>query len=173
VASLAALHGVLHGLPLTYNKDMQEDKEQLFDAVDTLDLCLQAAAGMLEGVTFDRERLAAAAADELIAATDVADLLVRRGVPFRQSHGIVAGIVREALAAGRPLSDLSPDELRRHSEAFDEEFYEVLAQRSWLESKVSEGGTALARVREQLSHARAELEGQPVLTSPEASSPPH
>ena len=88
---LAALHGVLHGLPLTYNKDMQEDKEQLFDAVDTLDLCLQAAAGMLEGIAFDRERLAAAAADELIAATDIADLLVRRGVPFRQSHGIVAG----------------------------------------------------------------------------------
>jgi argininosuccinate lyase len=160
-ARLAALHGVMHGLPLTYNKDMQEDKEHLFDAVDTLDLCLQAAAGMLDGITFDRERLAAAAADELIAATDIADLLVRRGVPFRQSHGIVAGIVREALAAGRPLSDLSRDELARHSDALDDEFYELLAQRSWLESKVSEGGTSLARVREQLSHARAELEGQP------------
>jgi argininosuccinate lyase len=161
VARLGALHGVLHGLPLTYNKDMQEDKEHLFDAVDTLDLSLQAAAGMLEGITFDRERLAAAAADELIAATDIADLLVRRGVPFRQSHGIVAGLVREALAAGRPLSDLSRDELARHSEALDDEFYEVLARRSWLESKISEGGTALARVREQLSHARAELDGQP------------
>ena len=103
---LVALHGVLHGLPLTYNKDMQEDKEHLFDAVDTLDLCLQAAAGMLEGIRFDRERLAAAAADELVAATDVADLLVRRGVPFRQSHGIVAGLVRAALASGRPLSAL-------------------------------------------------------------------
>ena len=61
-ARLVALHGVLHGLPLTYNKDMQEDKEHLFDAVDTLDLCLQAAAGMLEAIAFDRERLAAAAA---------------------------------------------------------------------------------------------------------------
>ena len=151
----------MHGLPLTYNKDMQEDKEHLFDAVDTLDLCLQAAAGMLEALSFDRARLAAAAADELIAATDIADLLVRRGVPFRQSHGIVAGIVREALAAGRPLSDLSREELARHSEALDDEFYEVLAQQPWLESKVSEGGTALARVREQLSHARAELDGQP------------
>jgi argininosuccinate lyase len=116
---------------------------------------------MLEGVAFDRARLAAAAADELIAATDIADLLVRRGVPFRQSHGIVAGMVREALAAGRPLSELSREELARHSEAFDDEFYDVLAQGSWLESKVSEGGTALARVREQLSHARAELDGQP------------
>ena len=113
---LGALHGVLHGLPLTYNKDMQEDKEHLFDAVDTLDLCLQAAAGMLESISFDRERLAAAAADELIAATDIADLLVKRGVPFRQSHGIVAGIVRETLASGRTLSDLGRDELARHSE---------------------------------------------------------
>jgi argininosuccinate lyase len=160
-ARLTALHGVMHGLPLTYNKDMQEDKEHLFDAVDTLDLCLQAAAGMLEEIRFDRERLAGAAADEMIAATDIADLLVRRGVPFRQSHGIVAGLVREALEAGRPLSDLSREELARHSDALDDEFYDVLSQQSWLESKVSEGGTSLARVREQLSHARAELEGQP------------
>jgi argininosuccinate lyase len=160
-ARLLALHGVLHGLPLTYNKDMQEDKEHLFDAVDTLDLCLQAAAGMLEAVTFDRERLAQAAADELIAATDIADLLVRRGVPFRQSHGIVAGLVREALETGRPLSGFSRAELARHSDALDDEFYAVLGQREWLESKVSEGGTSLARVREQLSHARAELDVQP------------
>ena len=102
-AHLVGLHGVLHGLPLTYNKDLQEDKEHLFDAVDTLDLSLAAARGMLAGIAFRRERLAAAAADEMIAATDVADLLVRRGVPFRQSHGIVAGLVRETLEAG-PLA---------------------------------------------------------------------
>jgi argininosuccinate lyase len=159
-ARLTALHGVMHGLPLTYNKDMQEDKEHLFDAVDTLDLALQAAAGMLEGMRFDRERLAGAAADELIAATDIADLLVKRGVPFRQSHGVVAGLVREALASGRSLSDFTREELAQHSDALDDDFYTVLAQQSWLESKVSEGGTALARVREQLSHARAELSGQ-------------
>ena len=99
-AHLVALHGVMHGLPLTYNKDMQEDKEHLFDAADTLDLCLQAATGMLAGISFDRERLAGAAADEMIAAVDVADMLVRRGVPFRQSHGIVAGLVREAVDSG-------------------------------------------------------------------------
>jgi argininosuccinate lyase len=157
---LAALHGVLHGLPLTYNKDLQEDKEHLFDAVDTLDLCLQAAAGMLAGVEFDRERLAAAAADEVIAAVDVADMLVRRGIPFRQSHGIVAGLVREAVASGRALSELTPEELARHSDELDHEFYDVLAQDSWLDSKISEGGTALDRVREQLAHARAELDGQ-------------
>ncbi|MDP9385723.1 MAG: argininosuccinate lyase [Actinomycetota bacterium] len=160
-AHLSGLHGVMHGLPLTYNKDMQEDKEHLFDAADTLDLTLAAARGMIETIAFDRERLEAAAGDELIAATDIADLLVRRGVPFRQSHGVVAGLVREAVDSGRPLSALSREEIARHSEALDDEYYEVLARRSWLESKVSEGGTALDRVREQLAHARAELEIQP------------
>ncbi len=161
VAHLSALHGVMHGLPLTYNKDMQEDKEHLFDAADTLDLCLQAATGMLSGMSFDRERMAGAASDEMIAAVDVADMLVRRGVPFRQSHGIVAGLVREAVSSGRTLSQLSRDDLARHSEALDDEYYEVLSRQSWLESKVSEGGTALDRVREQLAHARAELDEQP------------
>ena len=160
-AHLVALHGVMHGLPLTYNKDMQEDKEHLFDAADTLDLCLQAATGMLTGISFDRDRLAGAATDEMIAAVDVADMLVRRGVPFRQSHGIVAGLVREAVSSGRTLSQLTPDELARHSEALDDEYYAVLSQHAWLESKVSEGGTALDRVREQLAHARAELDEQP------------
>jgi argininosuccinate lyase len=161
VGHLAALHGVLHGLPLTYNKDMQEDKEHLFDAADTLDLCLQAATGMLSSLSFDRERLAGAAADEMIAAVDVADMLVRRGVPFRQAHGIVAALVREAVDSGRTLSELTREELTHHSEALDDEYYSVLAARSWLESKVSEGGTASSRVREQLAHARAELDGQP------------
>jgi argininosuccinate lyase len=154
VGHLAALHGVLHGLPLTYNKDMQEDKEHLFDAADTLDLCLQAATGMLSSLSFDRERLAG-------AAVDVADMLVRRGVPFRQAHGIVAALVREAVDSGRTLSELTREELTHHSEALDDEYYSVLAARSWLESKVSEGGTASSRVREQLAHARAELDGQP------------
>ena len=158
VAHLAALHGVLHALPLTYNKDLQEDKEHLFDAVDTLRLCLAASAGMIRGARFRRERMAEAASDDLIAATDVADLLVRRGVPFRESHGVVAGLVREVVTSGRKLSDLSRDELAIHSEHLDDEFYTVLSQSSWLESKVSEGGTSLPRVREQLELARALLE---------------
>ena len=154
---LVALHGVLHGLPLTYNKDLQEDKEGLFDTVDTLELCLAAAAGMLRGIRFSRERLLDAAADEFLAATDVADLLVRRGLPFREAHGVVAGLVRRALESGRTLSELPPDELTAAHELLDDEVYAVLAQASWLESKVSEGGTALARVREQIDRARAAL----------------
>jgi len=161
VGHLTAFHGVMHGLPLTYNKDLQEDKEHLFDAVDTLELTLAAATGMIAGVRFERERMAEAASDELTAATDLADLLVRLGVPFRESHGVVAGLVRTAVDSGRQLSELTADELTAHSEqlgAHEAEFHAVLAQSSWLESKISEGGTALARVKEQLAAARAVLD---------------
>jgi argininosuccinate lyase len=156
---LTALHGVMHALPLTYNKDMQEDKAHLFDAVDTLRLALAASAGMIRGARFDRDRMALAASDDLIAATDIADLLVRRGVPFRECHGIVAGLVRTAVESGRTLSDLSREELLAHSELLDDEVSVVLHRSSWLESKVSEGGTASARVREQLAAARALVAG--------------
>ncbi len=157
VGNLTALYGVMHGLPLTYNKDMQEDKEPLFDSCDTLELCLDAADGMLQTIRFSRERLAAAAADQFLAATDVADLLVRRGMPFREAHGIVAGLVRRALADGRRLSDLTREDLAAQSELLDDEFYRLLGDGAWLESKVSEGGTSVARVREQLARARAAL----------------
>jgi argininosuccinate lyase len=164
VGHLAAFHGVMHALPLTYNKDLQEDKEHLFDAVDTLELTLAAATGMIAGVRFDRERMRAAAADELIAATDVADLLVRLGLPFREAHGVVAGLVRTAVDAGKPLSQLSVEELSAHSETLGAnraEFQRVLAENSWLESKISEGGTALARVRQQIELARTALDAGP------------
>ncbi len=161
VAHLAALHGVLHALPLTYNKDLQEDKEHLFDTVDTIELALAAARGMIAGVVFRRERLAQAASDEMLAATDIADLLVSGcGVPFREAHGIVAALVRTAVDGGRTLSELTPAELAEHSEALagcSEQYYAALAQGSWLESKVSEGGTASARVREQIELARGVL----------------
>ena len=157
VANLTALHGVMHGLPLTYNKDMQEDKEWLFDSCDTLELCLRAAEGMVSTITFDRDRLAAAAADEMLAATDVADLLVRRGMAFREAHGIVGAVVRAALGRGVTLSQLTPDELTAISPLLDSEFYRLLEGGAWLETKVSEGATSLARVREQLQRARAAL----------------
>ncbi len=164
ISHLAALHGVMHALPLTYNKDLQEDKEHLFDACDTIELALAAATGMVAGASFDRERMREAAGDELIAATDVADFLVTLGVPFREAHGMVAGLVRTALDSERQLSDLSTDEMRVHSPLLAEHearFRELLTQASWLESKVSEGGTSLARVREQIELARTTLDGPP------------
>jgi len=155
---LATLYGVMHGLPLTYNKDMQEDKEQLFDAVDSLELVLAAAQGMISTITFRRERLAQAAEDEFLAATDVADYLVKRGLPFRQCHGVVAGLVRLAVSSGRTLSELTPQELTEASPLLDAEgFYALLRDGAWLESKVSRGGTSSASVRAQLEHARTAL----------------
>jgi argininosuccinate lyase len=154
---LMTLHGVLHGLPLTYNKDLQEDKEPLFDAVDTLELSLRVATEMLEGTAFHRERMAEAASDEFIAATDVADLLVRRGVPFREAHGIVGGLVRAAVDRGKKLSELTEQELAELAPQLDGGFYELLEEGAWLESKVSDGGTALSRVRDQLAQARQVL----------------
>jgi argininosuccinate lyase len=155
--NLVALYGVMHGLPLTYNKDMQEDKERLFDSCDTLELSLDAAHGMLETITFRRERLERAAGDELLAATDIADLLVRRGMPFREAHGVVAGLVRHAIDNDKRLSELTPAELAEQSPLLDGEFYRLLEDGAWLETKVSEGGTSLERVREQLPRARAAL----------------
>jgi argininosuccinate lyase len=157
-ASFAALAGVLHGLPLAYSKDMQEDKEGLFDAVDNLELCLEAAAGMMGAISFDRERLAEAAGDEFLAATDVADLLVRKGMPFREAHGVVGGLVRRALERGVRLSELDQAEVDGFSELLGAEYYEVLASDQWLESKRSKGGTASERVAEQLAAARGELD---------------
>src|SRR3954467_7402908 len=158
VAHLSGLHGVLHGLPLTYNKDLQEDKERLFDAVDTLELTIAAAAGMLAGISFNRERMATAAADEFPAATDIADLLVKRGMPFRQAHGVVAGLVRTAIDSDRTLSELSEDEVREQAPQLVPGYHELLSEGAWLESKVSEGGTSLARVQEQLAQARHVLD---------------
>jgi argininosuccinate lyase len=157
VASLDTLLGVLHALPLAYSKDLQEDKEALFEAVDTIELELEVARRLIEGLRFDRERLAAAAADEMVAATDVADLLVRKGMPFREAHGVVGDLVRAAADSGRSLSELDREELGKHSELLDDEYYAVLAEGSWLDSKVSTGATGAGPLAEQLEKARRVL----------------
>ncbi len=157
-AAATTINGVLHGLPLGYSKDMQEDKEALFDATDNLELCLEAAAGMLSGIEFDRERLAEAAGDELLGATDVADVLVRKGMPFREAHGVVGGLVRHAVEQGKTLAELTPEELSSFSELLDDDYYEALRPERWLETKVSAGGTATPRLGEQLALAREALQ---------------
>ncbi len=157
-ASLTTLLGVLHALPLAYSKDLQEDKEALFDAADTVETSLEAAERMLAGIRFDRERLAAAAADEMVAATDVADLLVRRGMPFREAHGVVGDLVRMAVDRGVALSELGAEEIAAISPLLDSEYYEVLASGSWLDSKVSEGGTGAEALSRQLEKASATLD---------------
>ena len=127
--------------PLAYSKDLQEDKEPLFDAIDSLELCLAAAAGMLDGIGFNRERLADAAADEMLAATDLADALVQE-VPFREAHGLVGGLVRAPSRSVESLSELSDAELDGVPENARGSMSRALEAGRTIESKVSAGGTA-------------------------------
>jgi argininosuccinate lyase len=155
-ADLGGLLGVLHGLPLAYNTDLREDKRYLFDAVDCLDGLLPVVQGLFDGITFDEARLAAAC-DPFLAATDVADYLVEREVPFRQAHHLTGALVRRCLEAGESLSQVSLDDLRRLSPAFDDDYYALHEPAAQLARKRSRGGSAPARVREQLALAAAAL----------------
>ena len=158
-ADLGGLLGVLHGLPLAYNTDLREDKRYLFDAVDCLDELLPVVLGFLEDVVFDEARMAAAC-DSYLAATDVADYLVGRGVPFREAHHLTGGLVRLCLDGGVGLADVELDRLRALSPAFDEDYYGLHEPAAQLARKATYGGSAPGRVRGQLAAARAAL-GEP------------
>ena len=156
-ASLASLLGTLHALPLAYSKDLQEDKEPVFDAIDNLELCLAAATGMVAAISFNRERLAAAAEDEMLAATDLADALVKEGVPFREAHGLVGGLVKAAVDSGRPLSEVADSELNGVPENARQAVRRALESGQTIESKVSLGGTASGPLSQQLERAHEAL----------------
>jgi argininosuccinate lyase len=159
-ADLGGLLGVLHGLPLAYNTDLREDKRYLFDAVDCLDQLLPVVHGLLEGVTFDEPRLAAAC-DPFLAATDVADYLVEKGVPFREAHHLTGTLVRRCLEAGIALGDVGLGELRESSPVFDDGYYALHEPAAQLARKRSRGGSAPVRVREQIELAKAALTARP------------
>jgi argininosuccinate lyase len=155
IGDLATLLVVLKGLPLAYSKDLQEDKEPVFDAADSLALCTAAMASMIEGMSIDRARLAAAAAHGHATATDLADWLVReKEVPFRDAHRIAARAVLRAEALGTELGALSLAELREVDPRFDDTVYEVLTVERSVASRTSYGGTAPVRVREAIRAAR-------------------
>lgn len=157
IGDLTALLTTLKGLPLTYNSDLQEDKERLFDAVDTLTAALPVMAAVLAGLRLRPERMAAALSDDLLA-TDLADYLVRRGVPFRQSHHLVGQAVRRAEALQVSLRALPLAEYQAISPAFGPDLYEVFDFERSVEQRATVGGTARAAVLEQIGRARALLE---------------
>ena len=159
--NLMAMLTILKGLPLAYNKDMQEDKEGLFDTVDTLNSTLDAFAGMVETMTVNRERTRSAAEEGVysgILATDLADYLVEKGVPFREAHGATKALVIYAGEKGVGLDKLTLEEYRRYSGLFDEDVFEITVESS-LGARSSQGGTAPVRVREALAEARRIIEG--------------
>ena len=147
-----ALLVVMKGLPLTYSKDMQEDKEQLFDAADTLMLGLAAMAGMVRDMAANRDALAAAAASGFSTATDLADWLVRAlNLPFRDAHHVTGTLVRMAEEAGCDLPDLSLAQMQSVHPGITAEVFEVLGVENSVRSRISYGGTAPDRVREQVA----------------------
>ncbi len=154
--NLMAILTTLKGLPLAYNRDLQEDKQPLFDTVDTLLPALDVLAAMLPALTFDRERAAAAARSSYVLATDLADYLVRKGLPFREAHQAVAELVRSTQAAGKPLGELTLDEYRSCSPLFEEDVLSLDVSAS-IAARDVPGGTAPGRVSRALKEARARL----------------
>ena len=157
IGNLTGMLATLKGLPFGYNRDLQEDKEPVFDTVDTLLLVLPALTGSVATLTFDRERMAAAAPEGFALATDIAEWLVREKVPFRVAHEVAGACVRYAEAHGVELWDLTDEQLQSISEHLDHRVRAVLTTRGSLESRQSFGGTAPVRVREQLAQLRSDL----------------
>jgi len=157
IGNVTGLLATLKGLPLAYNRDLQEDKEPIFDSIDQLLIMLPAIAGMLSTLTFHSDRLAELAPKGFSLATDVADWLVRQRVPFAQAHEITGACVRRCEAAGIELTDLSADDLAQISPQLTPEVRSVLTVEGSINSRSGRGGTAEVRVREQLAELQAEL----------------
>jgi len=156
--NLVTLLTLLKGLPTGYNRDLQEDKEALFDTCDTLGITVPALAGGIKTAEFVAENLESAI-DTQIFATDLADYLVKKGVPFRETHGVVGRLVRLAEEEGLPLSELSIDALQNEHEAFEEDVVEVFDWERSVEVRDTIGGTSLRAVKEQLEEVSAQLSG--------------
>ena len=155
--SAVALFTALKGLPLAYNKDLQEGQEPLFDAADTVSGALEVAAGLLKAVTFKTEPMQQAAQAPFLNATAAAHHLASRGVPFRQAHAAIGQAVQYCLEKGKTLEALTQDELRRFSPAFGDDFHSCLKLDSVLASHDVPGGTAPARVKQALAEAEQRL----------------
>ena len=150
---LMAMLTVLKGLPLTYNRDLQEDKEGLFDTVDTLLPTLEVFQGMLAGLGLDRERVESLAGESYMLATDLADYLVNKGVPFREAHGIVKELCGFCESNGKGLSELPLADYRRFSAEFGQDVFQITAQSS-ASARDNPGGTAPQQVSQELDKAR-------------------
>ncbi len=157
VGSLMTLITLVKGLPLTYNRDLQEDKEPVFDTVDTVSASLAIMAELLENLRFNTERMAEATQTGCMTATDLADYLVLKNVPFREAHGIVGRAVAHCLEKGCELPDLTLAELVGFSPVIGKDVYEVLSVEGSVNSRISIGGTALQRVEEAVSAAETRL----------------
>jgi argininosuccinate lyase len=157
VGNLMALLTMLKGLPLTYNRDLQEDKEPVFDTVDTVSQSLAVMVELLSGLSFKRDVLERATKKGFMTATDLAEYLVRKNVPFRQAHAVVGGAVAYCLANGKELTDLTLPELQEFSDSIAEDVFEVLRVEGSINSRRTQGGTANTSVLQALEKAETDL----------------
>ncbi len=158
---LLALLMTVKGLPLAYNKDLQEDKEALFDTVDTLTACLSIFAPLIATLKVNRDRMRQAVSGDFSTATDLADYLARRGLPFREAHAVVGRLVQLCLDQGKSLEDLSLKELQQASTLFEPDALAALTPEAAVAARTSSGGTALEQVKLQLARAKALVQPNP------------
>ena len=151
---LMAMLTTLKGLPLAYNKDMQEDKEAVFDAVETVKMCLKVFAPMLATMKAIPENMKKAAQGGFINATDLADYLVKKGMPFRSAYKISGQIVAQCIREGKVLETLELDAYRSYSDLFEEDLYQDIDLLTCVEKRISEGGTSMASVEAQISYVK-------------------
>ena len=156
--ALVSLLTTMKGLPLAYNKDMQEDKELAFDAIDTVKGCLLLFTGMISSMTFRKDVMEASAKKGFTNATDAADYLVNRGVPFRDAHGIVGQLVLTCIGKGIALDDLPLEEYRAISPVFDEDVYEAISMKTCVEKRTTVGAPGQAAMRDVIAQYRKQLE---------------
>ena len=154
---LMALLTTLKGLPLAYNKDMQEDKEAVFDAVETVKMCLKVFAPMLATMTAKPENMKKAAQGGFINATDLADYLVKKGMPFRSAYKISGQIVAQCIQGGLVLETLPLAEYQKHSDLFAEDLYNDIDLLTCVEKRISEGGTSVSSVEAQIAYVKENL----------------
>ena len=155
--NLLALLTTLKGLPLAYNKDMQEDKEAIFDSVDTVTVCLEVFAPMIRTMKVKRDNMYRAAQGGFINATDLADYLTKRGMPFRSAYKIVGQIVAECISKGCVLEGLPLEEYKKYTDIFEADLFSEISLETCVSKRISAGGTSVSSVEEQIAYVKKEL----------------
>ena len=155
--NLLALLTTLKGLPLAYNKDMQEDKEAIFDSVDTVTVCLEVFAPMIRTMKVKRDNMYRAAQGGFINATDLADYLTKRGMPFRSAYKIVGQIVAECISKGCVLEGLPLEEYKKYTDVFEADLFAEISLETCVSKRISAGGTSVSSVEEQIAYVKKEL----------------
>ncbi len=164
--SLFGLLTTMKGIPLAYNKDMQEDKEGAYDAMDTANSCIDLYTGMLKSMKFNNEIMEKSAAGGFTNATDAADYLVVKGIPFRDAHGIVGRMVLECIDKGITIDEMSLDDLKALSPVIEEDFYDAVSIRTCVEKRSTKGAPGPEAMKEELELCRSFMENTPVLEDP-------